>query len=125
VTIWTALDPATKENGCVQILPGTHRFGIINTQHDSGFLTEQQAEQALHEGEVVFCELEPGECMLLHNWLLHSSDKNHSQQSRRAFSVCYADARTKDIGSEKSSEPSGVMPVVFGKGALIPKAAVA
>lgn len=118
ITVWTALDPATKENGCVQILPGTHRFGVINTEHSSGFLTSEQAEQACAEVDVEFCELLPGECVLLHNWLLHSSDKNHSDQSRRAFSVCYADARTNILQGDDAGRPSGAIPVVFGKGAL-------
>lgn len=117
-TVWTALDPATKKNGCVQILPGSHRFGIINTQHGSGFLTEDQAAQAQRDGTVEYCELEAGECVLLHNWLLHASDKNHSDQSRRAFSVCYMDARTRTVDAAESTRPSGIMPVVFGEGAL-------
>ena len=111
VTVWTALDPATKHNGCVQVIPGSHRFGVFNPQHPSGFLTDQLAAELCDESKVMYVELEPGEVMLLHNWLLHSSDKNHSDQSRRAFSVCYMDARTVDQNGTK-------YPVVFGEGAL-------
>lgn len=113
ITAWTALDPATRENGCVQIIRGSHAWGVINPGHGSGFLNETQAAQFAPESEVVYCELEPGETILLHNWLLHSSDKNHSPISRRAFSVCYMDARTKrtDNGAEVGSR-------IFGDGAL-------
>jgi hypothetical protein len=113
ITVWTALDPATRENGCVQIIRGSHAWGVINPGHGSGFLSEEQAAQFAPEEDVIYCELEPGEVVLLHNWLLHSSDKNHSSQSRRAFSVCYMDARTKrvDSGQEVGSR-------IFGEGAL-------
>lgn len=94
ITLWTALDPATKENGCVEAIPGSHRGGLINPEHNSGFLTPEQAEAICTPDKVVYLELKPGEVVLLHNWLLHSSDVNRTEVSRRGFSVCYMDART-------------------------------
>lgn len=94
VTLWTALDPATEENGCVQIIEGSHKFGLLNPAHGSGYVTPEQAEELLEKYPVIHLELEAGEAVLLHNWLLHASDKNHSSQSRRAFSVCYMDGDT-------------------------------
>ncbi len=94
VTVWAALDPATRANGCVQIIPGSHRSGLINPAHHSGFLTEDQAACHCPSERVVFLELAAGEVALLHNHLLHASDVNRSGTSRRAFSVCYMDART-------------------------------
>lgn len=111
ITVWTALDPATKENGCVQIIAGSHRLGLLNPDHPSGFVSEEQAEQLLAEYPVVHLEMEPGEAVLLHNWLLHASDVNRSPVSRRAFSVCYMDGRTQAKNGERYS-------VVFGEGAL-------
>ncbi len=93
ITIWLAMDPATKKNGCVQIIPGSHHE-LLNPEHPSGFLAEQQAAEICTPDKVTFMEMQPGEVALLHNWLLHASDKNHSNQSRRAFSVCYMDAST-------------------------------
>ena len=94
VTLWTALDPATRENGCVQIIEGSHKFGLLNPDHPSGYVTPAQADELLEQYPVVHLELEAGHAVLLHNWLLHASDKNHSAQSRRAFSVCYMDGDT-------------------------------
>ena len=95
VTLWTALDPATVENGCVQIIEGSHQFGLLNPEHPSGYVTPAQADELLGKYPVVPLELEAGHAVLLHNWLLHASDKNHSAQSRRAFSVCYMDGETQ------------------------------
>jgi hypothetical protein len=112
VSVWTALDPATVANGCVQIIPRTHHT-LINPSHDSGFLTPEQAEAHAPANKRVFLELKPGEAVLLHNWLLHGSDINHTNIPRRAFSVCYMDTRTRAKSGEKFS-------VVFGEGALVP-----
>lgn len=115
ITVWTALDPATVENGCVQVIRGSHRWGVINPSHPGGFLETEQAERFVRKEEVIYCEMKPGEAMLLHNWLLHSSDRNSSAISRRAFSVCYMDARTRMLpeGNEVGSR-------IFGPGALSP-----
>ena len=114
VTVWAALDPATVENGCVQIIPGSHKHGLINPDHQSGFLTEAQAEQYCKREDVEYLTLEPGEVALLHNWLLHASDVNRSDVSRRAFSVCYMDAETK------TTKQGSTFSKVFGKDALDP-----
>lgn len=112
ITIWTALDPATRENGCVQIVPGSHSE-LLNPEHGSGFLTDEMAAEIADRADTVFLELEAGEVVLLHNWMLHTSDVNRTQQSRRAFSVCYMDAATV-------SSRGTTFPVVFGEGALAP-----
>jgi hypothetical protein len=95
ITVWTALDPATIANGCVQIIPGSHKYGLINPSHGSGFVTEAQAAEFAPEDKVVYLELEAGEVALLHNWLLHRSDTNATDIPRRAYSVCYMDGNTK------------------------------
>ena len=100
ITVWTALDPATRENGCVQIVPGSHQQGLINPSHPSGFLSDEQAERYNAPENIVYLELAAGEAVLLHNHLLHRSDTNATAVSRRAFSVCYMDARTKASNGE-------------------------
>ena len=39
--------------------------------------------------------MEKGEVVLLHNWTLHRSETNSTNRPRRAFSVCYIDAATR------------------------------
>lgn len=101
ITVWTALDPATKANGCVEAIPGSHSGGLINPEHASGFLTAEQAAEICTPDKTVYFELKPGEVVLLHNWLLHSSDVNRTDVSRRGFSVCYMDGRTISKSGEK------------------------
>lgn len=114
ITIYTALDPATVANGCVKIIPRSHKKGVINPSHGSAFLTSEQAEKHCTADQVEHLELEAGGVALLHNWLLHSSDVNRTEIPRRAFSVCYMDARTKASNGEGFS-------IIFGSGALAPE----
>lgn len=109
VTLWTALDPATIANGCVQVIPGSHRLGLLSEFGHT--ITEDQVAEFCPEDKIVYLEAKPGEAFLLHNWLLHRSDVNKTDIPRRAFSVCYMDARTVS----KVGEP---FTTVFGKGAL-------
>jgi len=94
LTIYTALDPATRANGCVEIVPRSHHE-LINRDHPSGFLTPEQATEHAPPERRIALELEAGEVALLHNWTLHGSDVNRSEQSRRAFSLCLMDADTR------------------------------
>ena len=111
VTIWLALDQATVANGCVQLIPGSHKQGVINSDQPSGFLTEAMAVDYCKDEDLVFLELEAGEAALLHNWTLHRSHVNRTNIPRRAFSVNYMDADTVDQRGHTQS-------VIFGDGAL-------
>ena len=54
-------------------------------------------ERALHAPaeKRLYLEMERGEVVLLHNWTLHRSETNSTDRPRRAFSVCYIDAATR------------------------------
>lgn len=116
ITIWTALDPATVANGCVKLIPGSHRE-LVNPEHGSGFLTEEHIEQVVSKRDYINLELEAGESVVLHNWTLHSSGTNSTDIARRAFSVCYMDAATQSSRGATYSQ-------VFGEGALVPEGVV-
>jgi hypothetical protein len=115
ITVWIALDPATIANGCVQVIPGSHHT-LLNPDDPSGFLRTDQADALLAKNKPVYLELKAGEAVLLHNWLLHASEINHTDIPRRAFSICYMDAATQSKRKEKFS-------LIFGEGALRPEAA--
>ncbi|MEZ4736883.1 MAG: phytanoyl-CoA dioxygenase family protein [Caldilineaceae bacterium] len=109
ITIWTALDDATAANGCMQIVPGSHKLGVLNPQH---FVTEADQARYTQEQAVVDLEVAAGEAILLHNFLLHRSGVNRTAIPRRAFSVAYMDAATRDRTTGER------FPQVFGEGAL-------
>lgn len=94
VTVWTALDKTTLENGCLQISPGTHKLGKIEfgstTSNDPTLPPEREAE--LTAGKI-YLPMEKGETVLLDNMMLHRSDANKSGMPRRGFSVWYTAAQ--------------------------------
>lgn len=106
ITLWTALDPATIANGCVQVIPGSHKWGLLNPDHPSGYLRPEQAQERCTPDKIVYLELAAGEAVLLHNWLLHASEVNKTDIPRRAFSVCYMPADTHTTKGE-------TYPVIF------------
>ncbi len=112
-TVWTALDPATIQNGCVQVIPGTHKLGLLSRFGHT--ISREQEETYCQRDRIVFLELDAGEAVLLHNWLLHCSDVNTTDIPRRAFSVCYMDSRTRNVKDGKG------YPVIFRAGALVPR----
>ena len=93
ITVWTALDDATAANGCMQIVPGSHKLGVVNPQH---FIAEADQAKYIQENEVVDLEVAAGEAILLHNFLFHRSGVNRTSNPRRAFSTAYMEAATRD-----------------------------
>jgi len=118
LTIWTALDDATIENGCVQVVPGTHKLGLLSERGHT--ITEEQERLYAPEERSRYIELKTGEVFVMHNFLLHRSGVNRTDQPRRGFSVCYMDASIRRI-----DDPNHRFPVVFGEGALTPQAVAA
>lgn len=117
LTVYTALDAATRENGCVRLIPASHQGGLINPEHGAGFLLdEDMVAEHCPEDQVYHLELAAGEVALLHNFTLHSSGVNRSDTPRRAFSVNYMDAATRSPEGELTE-----FSIIFGPGALDPQ----
>lgn len=90
-SVFIALDPATRENGCLQLLKGSHRMGRI--EHGRfGSQTgadPERVEAAMQRMERVYCEMEPGDAVFFHGNTLHSSDANLSDSPRWGLICCY------------------------------------
>jgi len=86
-----AIDPATKENGCMQVLTGSHRMGRI----DHNFAGEQtgadleRVELARLRFPLFYCEMKAGTGLFFDGNLLHRSDANLSDQPRWGLICCY------------------------------------
>jgi ectoine hydroxylase len=92
-----AVDRATRANGCLQVLKGSHRMGRIDHGKvgDQTGADPERVQAALPRFELVHVELEPGDGILFHANLLHRSDQNRSDDPRWAFICCY-NARHND-----------------------------
>ncbi len=107
ITIWTALDDATVENGCVEIVPGTTGSAVTSTPHHQ---PEQEAE---HCDPRRACSRRPKPARPSCSTIpAHRSGVNTIERPRRAFSVVYMD------GATRRAKDGATFPMVFGEGAL-------
>jgi ectoine hydroxylase-related dioxygenase (phytanoyl-CoA dioxygenase family) len=92
-----AVDRATKENGCLQVLRGSHRIGRVDhlSTGDQKGADPERVEQARRRHELVYCEMEPGDALFFHGNLFHCSSKNESEHPRWSLICCY-NARHND-----------------------------
>ena len=94
-SVFLAVDPCTKQNGCLQVLKGSHHCGRINhvlTGEQAGADREHVAE-LMKRLELVYVEMEPGDALFFHSNLLHRSDQNTSNDPRWSMICCYNAAR--------------------------------
>ncbi|NKB97602.1 MAG: hypothetical protein GKR90_03755 [Pseudomonadales bacterium] len=92
VGVWTAMLPATREHGCLAVIPGTHRGDLLDHANpdwdfvNHGFfgIDGIDLEQRVH------MEMEPGDTLLFHPLIVHGSGRNRTEDFRRAISIHYA-----------------------------------
>jgi ectoine hydroxylase-related dioxygenase (phytanoyl-CoA dioxygenase family) len=96
-SVFVAVDPATRENGCLQVLRGSHHMGRV-THGKTGDQTGADPERVAAAAErldLLYVEMGPGDALFFHPNLLHRSDQNHSPHDRWALVCCY-NARSND-----------------------------
>lgn len=87
VGVWIALDPATPENGCMHVLPGTHREGPVPHTHARDC---QIADDRVEVERDVMAPLEPGGALFFSSLLHHGTPPNASSRRRWAIQYHYA-----------------------------------
>ena len=91
ISVMIAITDANKENGCLQVIRGTHKMGRI----EHGFSGEQvgasqhYVDLALKTMELVYVELKAGDALFFHSNLLHRSEANLSNNSRWSLISVY------------------------------------
>ncbi len=92
---YIAVDPATRENGCLQVLRGSHLMGRIDhiPVGEQVGADPERVEEAAKRLELVYCEMNPGDALFFHSNLLHRSDQNKSPNPRWGLICCYNAAR--------------------------------
>ena len=94
-SVMIAVDPATRGNGCLQVLRQSHHLGRIDHQQkgDQAGAEMERVEEALKIFDLVYVEMEPGDALFFHCNLLHRSDQNRSPNPRWSLICCYNAAR--------------------------------
>ncbi len=91
ISVMVAITEATKQNGCLQVIKGSHRMGRV----EHGFVgtqtgaSQRYVDLALKTMELVYVELKPGDTLFFHSNILHRSEANLSDKSRWSIISAY------------------------------------
>lgn len=91
--IWTALDDAPEDGGCIEVVSGTHAAGLATPL--GGVVPADHVVRRGADADALKIPVEAGEVLLIHNHLWHRSGRTSLGKPRRALSVCYMDAATQ------------------------------
>ena len=107
VTLWVAVDPSTTANGCLRVVPGSHRHGVhaMRDRGDVASVFGNESAVAVEETAVVDLVLDPGDVEIHHPNMLHSSRANTSDTRRCGLTIRYIPTSTR-ITSDRQPYPS-------------------
>ena len=94
-SVFIAVDPATRENGCLQVIEGSHKLGRIEhvLTGDQAGADLDRVDEVLKRLPLVHVEMEPGDAVFFDCNTLHRSDQNQSENPRWSMICCYNAAR--------------------------------
>lgn len=97
VTAWLAVDDSTVENGCMRVIPGSHRGPILSHEkHDQQAVLHTRIDPAtVDEAAAVDVEIPAGGVSLHHPLLVHGSLPNHSPRRRCGLTIRYIPTSTR------------------------------
>jgi ectoine hydroxylase-related dioxygenase (phytanoyl-CoA dioxygenase family) len=92
-TVWIALDDSTRDNGCLQVIPGSHKERRL-LRHETNAspdltLNQELPTSAFDESQAVDLVLESGQISLHDVYLVHGSEANRSARPRRGMTLRY------------------------------------
>jgi ectoine hydroxylase-related dioxygenase (phytanoyl-CoA dioxygenase family) len=108
-----AIDPAHKANGCLTVIPGSHRWGLLSHKIpdmvvNAGFHGIQPPKPHTIDSLIeqqVYVELDPGSAVFFHPFLVHGSGLNKTTSFRLAMTTHYASAECHFV--DLRSHPMG------------------
>ncbi|MEU5881931.1 phytanoyl-CoA dioxygenase family protein [Spirillospora sp. NPDC047279] len=109
VTLWLAIDHSTPENGCLRVIPGSHRGELHAVRElatdDAVFNVE--SDVAVDESQAVDMVLRPGDVEVHHPGIMHGSNANTSPHRRCGLTIRYIPTSTR-ITAEPQPFPSAL-----------------
>ncbi|MDQ1910710.1 phytanoyl-CoA dioxygenase family protein [Paenibacillus sp. GD4] len=109
-TAWVSLGWSIRENGCLRVIPGTHRSIVehASTGDESSAFTQGIAAELIDESKAVDVEMSPGQIAFFNEATFHGSDRNDSNIPRVAFSVRYTTPEVKFLMEEWGGDTSRI-----------------
>ncbi|MDA1324642.1 MAG: phytanoyl-CoA dioxygenase family protein [Proteobacteria bacterium] len=108
LSFWIALTPSKEENGCMQVLPGTHKEGVLplgepDLSEKSMLPSGMQTAYDVSRTRPVSMPLEAGEASIHHAEVIHGSLPNMANQRRMGITFMYMPAHMQQRGDRRTS----------------------
>ena len=99
LTAWVAISPATRDNGCMKVIPGSHRSLVPHREGVSNnlLLRGQEVAVKVDESKAVYMALAAGQMSIHHGLMFHGSAENHADERRIGFAIRYIPTRVKPV----------------------------
>jgi ectoine hydroxylase-related dioxygenase (phytanoyl-CoA dioxygenase family) len=92
-TVWVALEPSTVENGCLRVIPRSHRDRVLHEHlHEDRTdltLNQRMGDGTFDEAAAVDLELQPGQMSLHDVYMIHGAKANTSRKRRTGVALRY------------------------------------
>ena len=107
ITAWVALSDATVQAGCMQMLPGSHRWGAYEHDDQPGphnmIRRGQGISERFDKAQGVFTPVMAGQMSLHHTDVVHASGANDSDDRRIGLAISYIPAHVRPVGAVRPS----------------------
>lgn len=104
VSVWLALGRETPENGCLKVLPGSHRWLISQNQLDADqFFRTDMSENEVLLKQAISIQLRTGDTLFFHSNLFHAAGCNQATQTKFSMVFTYHGADNPPLPGSRSA----------------------
>ncbi len=105
VTLWLAVTESDPDNGCLKVIPGTHRMQLeeMRERDDVDSVLGKEVDMPVDESQAVEFVLQPGDVSVHHPNIVHGSEANASDRWRRGLTIRYIPTSTRITDPEAGS----------------------
>ncbi|GCE12704.1 phytanoyl-CoA dioxygenase family protein [Tengunoibacter tsumagoiensis] len=101
IAAWFALDPADRDNGGLEVVPGTHKMDIFCPEEADAALSFTRDFVPIPEGlQALPVDLAPGDVLFFNGSLVHGSQPNRTQDRFRRSFICHYIGRSSERMSQ-------------------------
>ncbi len=110
VSCMVALDPATRENGCLKVIVGSHQLGRLDHGQVGGQagIDPERVAEVEQRLPIHYVAMPVGSVLFFHCNTLHASEANLSDHPRCAFICCYNALSNKPYGGKGHGKPEAI-----------------
>ncbi len=104
ISVWIALGDETKTNGCLRVIPGSHKLDIEPGRFDAAlFLRTDLTQNKALLNQAVPVELKRGDVLFFHSQLFHAAGRNRTDEVKLSVVFTYHESENRPIENTRSA----------------------